>query len=104
MPGYRFEDEEQLLSEQEDDTKEPPLYKVLLHNDDYTTMEFVVYVLQTIFQKSEIEAMDIMLKVHHEGVGIAGIYPFEIAETKVAKVTTLSQTHEFPLKCTMEEE
>ena len=81
----------------------PPLYKVLLHNDDFTSMEFVVFILQTVFGRSEEEAVRIMLNVHIEGVGVAGLYIYEIAEMKVAKVTSSAQANEFPLLCTMEE-
>ena len=66
-------------------TKRPPLYKVLLHNDDYTTKEFVVMVLQAVFHKSEVDANRIMLHVHENGVGVAGVFPYEVAETKIAK-------------------
>lgn len=83
--------------------KKPKLYKVLLHNDDYTTMEFVVFVLQSIFRRSETEAVQIMLHVHRNGIGVAGVYPREIAETRVAKVDALARQNEFPLRCTMEE-
>jgi ATP-dependent Clp protease adaptor protein ClpS len=83
-------------------TEEPPLYKVLLHNDDYTTMEFVVAILENVFQKSSAEAMRIMLNVHHEGVGVAGIYTKEIGETKVSTVHQLAKKNNFPLRCSME--
>lgn len=83
-------------------TEEPPLYKVLLHNDDYTTMEFVVAVLENVFQKSNAEATRIMLNVHHEGVGVAGIYTKEIGETKVSTVHQLAKKNNFPLRCSME--
>ncbi len=84
--------------------KRPPLYKVLLHNDDYTTMEFVVHVLQSVFNHPEAEATAIMLHVHRKGVGVAGVYPYEVAETKVEKVHSLARAHEFPLRCSMEED
>lgn len=84
--------------------KPPTMYKVLLHNDDYTTREFVVLILQAIFNRSETEATQIMLHVHHNGIGVAGVYPFEIAESKVEKVTALARKYEFPLRCTLEEE
>ena len=84
-------------------TKKPPLYKVLLHNDDYTTMEFVVFVLQGIFHHSEAEAMQIMLHVHKHGIGVAGVYTREIAETRIAQVEALARTHEYPLRCSMDE-
>jgi ATP-dependent Clp protease adaptor protein ClpS len=83
--------------------KKPKLYKVLLHNDDYTTMEFVVFILQGIFRRSEAEAVEIMLHVHRNGIGVAGVYIREIAETRVAQVDALAREHEFPLLCTMEE-
>jgi ATP-dependent Clp protease adaptor protein ClpS len=84
--------------------QEPPLYKVLLHNDDYTTMDFVVMILQTIFCKNTEEATRIMLNVHHRGIGVAGIYTREIGETKVAIVHKLAKRHQFPLKCTLEKD
>jgi len=83
--------------------KQPPLYKVLLHNDDYTTMEFVVHVLQSVFNHEEAEAMQIMLHVHRKGVGVAGVYAYEVAETKIEQVHALAREHEFPLRCGMEE-
>ncbi|HDQ41405.1 MAG TPA: ATP-dependent Clp protease adapter ClpS [Desulfonatronum sp.] len=81
----------------------PRRFKVLLHNDDYTTMEFVVHVLMTVFGKTQNEASQVMLKVHNEGVGICGVYTAEIAEAKVALVHHLARKNGFPLKCTMEE-
>lgn len=82
----------------------PPLYKVFLHNDDFTTMEFVVFILLTVFNHSEDEAIRLMLNVHRQGIGLAGIYTYEVAEMKVEKVTSLAQANEFPLLCTMEED
>jgi ATP-dependent Clp protease adaptor protein ClpS len=81
----------------------PPMYKVLLHNDDYTTMEFVVQVLQNVFRRSATEATQIMLHIHRSGIGVAGVYTHEVAETKVAVVDAMAREHEYPLKCTMEE-
>lgn len=81
----------------------PPLYKVLLHNDDYTTMEFVVYVLMSVFHHGETEATQIMMHVHRKGVGVAGVYTKEIAETRISRVHELAKEHEFPLRCSMEE-
>jgi ATP-dependent Clp protease adaptor protein ClpS len=78
------------------------MYKVLLHNDNYTSMEFVVLILEQVFHRSESEAQRIMMEVHRGGVGVAGIYTKEIAETKVAVVQTLARQHEFPLRCTVE--
>ena len=93
-----------VVTESQKQVKKPPLYKVLLHNDDYTTMEFVVAVLQTVFHKSEADAVHIMLAVHQQGVGVAGVYTYEIAEVKVQKVTELAKAKEFPLLCTLEED
>ena len=84
------------------DTSEPDMYKVLLHNDDYTTMEFVVHVLVQVFRKSIDEATRIMLNVHERGIGVCGLYTFEIAETKVDLVTRMARENGHPLKCTME--
>jgi len=86
------------------DAREPKKYKVLLHNDDYTTMEFVVEVLIRIFHKSEAQAMTIMLAVHREGYGVCGVYPAEVAETKVDRVHKMARGAGFPLKCSMEGE
>ena len=83
--------------------QEPAQYKVLLLNDDYTTMEFVVRVLESVFQKSPAEAFRIMLQVHQNGRGMAGVYPWEVAETKVETVTSLARREGFPLKATIEE-
>ncbi|MGE4560619.1 MAG: ATP-dependent Clp protease adapter ClpS [Desulfobulbus sp.] len=84
--------------------QEPPLYKVLLHNDDYTTMDFVVMILQAVFHKNTEEATRIMLNVHHQGIGIAGVYTREIAETKVALVHQMAKQHQFPLRCSLEKD
>jgi len=92
------------LQEAKPKLKRPPLYKVMLLNDDYTPMEFVVQVLIHVFHKNEEEAMAIMLNVHRAGVGICGTYPYEVAETKVNAVDALAQENGFPLKCTMERE
>lgn len=86
------------------EVREPAMYRVMLLNDDYTTMEFVVQVLMHVFHKSEEEAMRIMLNVHRQGVGVCGIYSYEVAETKVSMVDALARENEFPLKCTMERE
>lgn len=83
--------------------KKPPLYRVVLLNDDYTPMEFVVQVLQSIFGMNRSTATRIMLEVHTKGKGICGVYTFEIAETKVAQVVGLAEQHQHPLLCTMEE-
>jgi ATP-dependent Clp protease adaptor protein ClpS len=85
-------------------TKKPSLYRVLILNDDYTPMEFVVYVLERFFNKSRDEATQIMLHVHQNGVGVCGIFTYEVAETKVAQVLDLARRNEHPLQCTMEKE
>ncbi len=85
-------------------TKRPSLYKVLLLNDDYTPMEFVVYVLQRFFNKGQEPAVDIMLTVHNKGLAVVGVYPFEIAETKVTQVMDCARSNQHPLQCTMEKE
>jgi ATP-dependent Clp protease adaptor protein ClpS len=90
--------------DEEQKTKEPPFYKVVLLNDDYTTMDFVVKILEDVFHKSASDATRIMLDVHKKGSGVCGIYIRDIAETKVLTVNTLSQDNGFPLKCVMEEE
>lgn len=82
---------------------EPKKYKVLLHNDDYTTMEFVVHVLEDVFNKTAAEANEIMLKVHEKGVGVCGIYCFEVAETKAQKVEVMAKNEGHPLKISVEE-
>ena len=90
------------VAENEEKTDEPPLFKVLLHNDDYTTMEFVVWVLESVFNMPEEQAIQVMLNVHLQGVGVAGIYTFEVAEMKVEKTIALAREQEFPLLATME--
>jgi len=87
-----------------DSLQEPPRYKVLLHNDDYTTMDFVIMILQTVFQKNTDEATRIMLSVHHQGIGIAGVFTREIGETKIAIVHRMAKRNQFPLKCSLEED
>lgn len=85
-------------------TRRPAMYKVLLLNDDFTPMDFVVHILEKFFSKTRAEATDIMLHVHRRGVGICGIYTYEIAETKVTQVMDYARAHEQPLQCTMEKE
>ena len=85
-------------------TKRPSLYKVLLLNDDYTPMEFVVYILERFFNIDHARSVDIMLQVHTRGVAVVGVYPFEIAETKVTQVMDCARSNQHPLQCTMEKE
>jgi ATP-dependent Clp protease adaptor protein ClpS len=84
------------------EVREPSMCKVLLHNDDYTTMDFVLEILENVFHKSPAEATQIMLHVHHRGIGMCGIYPAEIAETKISLVHTLARKAGYPLKASME--
>lgn len=84
--------------------QKPPLYKVLFHNDNYTTMEFVVLVLREIFNKSESDAVSIMLNVHRNGFGVAGVYTYDVAQTKLRKTEAAARAHEYPLRLTLEPE
>ena len=93
-----------VLTESETKLEKPKLFKVLLHNDDFTTMDFVVWVLQYVFNRNDPDAISIMLKVHNEGLGIAGIYPYEVASMKSEKAMNLAKAREYPLLCTVEEE
>ena len=97
-----LEHEGSVVSKERQKNEEPPMYKVLLHNDDYTTMEFVVMILQSVFNKNAVQATEIMLNVHKKGIGVAGIYTREIAETKLARVNDLARENEHPLRCSME--
>ena len=85
-------------------TRKPSMYKVVMLNDDYTPMEFVILVLERFFSKSHEEATNIMLHVHQKGVGICGVFTYEVAETKVTQVMDLAQQQEHPLQCTLEKE
>ena len=96
--------ETDVLTDSETKLEKPKLFKVLLHNDDFTTMEFVVFVLEYVFNRNDSDAFAIMLKVHQEGLGIAGIYPYEIATMKAEKTMNLAKAREYPLLCTVEEE
>ena len=104
MGQYDPDIRESVSTETMEDVREPSMYRVLLHNDDYTTMEFVVEILMVVFNKTAETATEIMLNVHKKGVGICGVYTYEVAETKVGTVSRLAKEHGFPLKCTMEEE
>ncbi len=106
--GRKFETEEEggvaTETRKKEKLQKPRMYKVLLHNDNYTTRDFVVAVLREVFHRSETDAVRIMLHVHHHGVGVAGVYTYEVAETKIRLVEQLAQEHEFPLRLTMEPE
>jgi ATP-dependent Clp protease adaptor protein ClpS len=93
-----------VVTQIKDKTQRPSLYRVLLLNDDYTPMEFVVYVLERFFNKSREDATRIMLHVHQHGVGVCGVFTYEVAETKVAQVVDTARRHQHPLQCTMEKD
>jgi ATP-dependent Clp protease adaptor protein ClpS len=99
-PG--FSEQADVATQAEKKPQKPRLYKVLLLNDDYTTMEFVVRVLMSVFHHEEEKAVEIMLHVHHNGVGVAGVFTYEVAETKAKKVHELARQEEFPLRCSLE--
>lgn len=104
MSKFNFGFDEQVHTEEHHEIKAPSLYKVFLLNDDYTTMDFVVHILETVFHKPHVEATQIMLHVHKNGRGLAGVYTREIAETKISAVEELSRKNGFPLRCAMERE
>jgi ATP-dependent Clp protease adaptor protein ClpS len=100
--GQTFQNE--IQTETEIEVKKPKMYKVIIHNDNYTTMDFVVEVLMSVFNKQAADATRIMLEVHQKGAGIAGIYTYDIAQTKIAEVHEMAKQKEFPLLCSLEEE
>lgn len=102
--GRNDTDDTDLLVETKPKTKRPPLYKVLLLNDDYTPMEFVVEVLERFFGITHDQAIEIMLTVHKKGLAVVGVFPYEVAETKVTQVMDLARKKQHPLQCTMEKE
>ena len=102
MPEREFE--EDVATETRERLKKPPLFRVLLHNDDYTTMEFVVEVLKQVFGKTDGDAFRVMWAVHTQGLGCAGVYTYEIAEMKIEKVAQMARAQEYPLLCTLEED
>jgi ATP-dependent Clp protease adaptor protein ClpS len=101
-PNRRSGEDVDVITRAQPKTKKPTPYKVLLLNDDYTPMEFVVMVLETFFNKSHEDAWTIMMHVHQKGVGVCGVYTFEVAETKVAQVLDCAQENGHPLQCTLE--
>lgn len=104
MAGTERRTDGEVVERTKQELKQPELYKVLLLNDDYTTMDFVVEVLETVFHKAPAEAYRIMMAVHTQGRGLCGVYPFEVAETKVSTVIDLARSNGFPLLATMERE
>jgi ATP-dependent Clp protease adaptor protein ClpS len=103
MAKNKTTNQEDILTREREKLQEPHLYKVLLHNDDYTTMDFVIMILETIFHKNTDEATRIMLNVHNQGQGIAGVYNREIGESKVASVHRMARKNQYPLKCSLEQ-
>ena len=104
MAGTDRQTDGEILERTKQETKKPELYKVVLLNDDYTTMDFVIEVLESIFHKQPAEAFRIMMMVHTQGKGLCGVYPFEVAETKVEAVVDCARAHGFPLRAAMEPE
>lgn len=102
MGKERTSFEEQRQVREKEKLTEPPMFKVLLHNDDYTTMDFVILILESVFNKDTTEATRIMLNVHNQGVGIAGVYTREIGETKIGIVHDMARKNQYPLKCSLE--
>lgn len=102
MSNAHRENEELVITDHRQQVEEPPMYKVLLLNDDYTTMDFVIMVLEVVFHKDNQEATRIMLKVHQEGRGLAGVFTRDVAETKIAIVHDLAHKNDHPLKCAIE--
>jgi ATP-dependent Clp protease adaptor protein ClpS len=100
----RQREEGDVATDSRTEVRRPPLYKVLLHNDDYTTQEFVVQILESIFHHPPETAYQIMMHVHTRGIGVAGLFPFETAEAKVGQVHSLAREYEFPLRCSLEPE
>lgn len=96
--------QESTIEKTKSQTKRPSMYKVILHNDDYTPMDFVVFVLESVFKKNKEESQTLMMNVHLHGSSICGVYPHGIAETKLFQVMELAEEYEYPLKCTMEKE
>jgi len=101
-PSKTGDNDTQVITRTKAKTAKPSLYKVLLMNDDYTPMEFVVHVLETVFNKNSEDAYTIMLHVHQKGVGVCGVYTFEVAETKVTEVMDMAKQDGHPLQCTLE--
>ncbi len=107
MSDQRFDNDDDdtlLLERTRPKLKKPPLYKVILLNDDYTPMEFVVHVLERFFGLNHAQAFELMLTVHKKGLAVVGVFSFEVAETKVAQVMDFARRHQHPLQCTMEKE
>lgn len=104
LPNHKDDNQTGVITRTEAKTNKPSLYKVLLLNDDYTPMEFVVHVLERFFGKSRAEATTIMMHVHRRGVGVCGVFTYEVAETKVNQVTEFARRNQHPLRCTLEKE
>lgn len=104
MSDFENEFEDEVQTKPRNEVRRPKRYRVLLHNDHYTSMEFVIMILESIFRKTSVQSVEIMLNVHNSGLGIAGVYPASIAETKIKTVHQAAEKQGFPLKCSMEPE
>ncbi len=103
MADWKSDSDSEVVTRQKSKTRKPKMYKVILHNDDYTSMEFVVDILETLFHKPPVVAAQIMLKIHKEGSGVAGVFTRDVAESKVQQVEDRAVDYGYPLLCTMEE-
>lgn len=101
--SQEIQNKRDIATKSQQQVQRPQMYKVLLHNDDYTTMEFVVHILEAVFHKTPAQASEIMLTVHNQGIAVCGIYIFEVAETKTATVHAIAEQYEFPLRCSIQE-
>lgn len=104
MTDFNHDTDVSVRTRQRNEVRVPKRYKVLLHNDHYTSMEFVIMILESVFRKSKTESVDIMLSVHNSGIGVAGVYPSAIAETKIKTVHDTAERDGYPLRCSMEPE
>lgn len=104
MSHHDFDTDSDVRVKPRDEVQTPRRYKVLLHNDHYTSMEFVIMILETVFRRSTAESVEIMFSVHHKGIGVAGVYPAAVAETKIEQVHKKAEEEGFPLRCSMEPE
>lgn len=100
--SQEIQNKRDIVTKSQQQVQRPQMYKVLLHNDNYTTMEFVVHILEAVFHKTPAQASEIMLTVHNQGIAVCGVYTFEVAETKTATVHAIAEQYEFPLRCSIQ--